>query len=233
MRPAAAALAEPPPLVGASAREDCKRICWEIVDEADLGWSHARCRRCQAPLDIHTCAAVNFTDICDLCRLEEWVRGRGQTSSRRGGVAADRDRSFGWVNASHWAANPAGFIVRWTLGMPRRMMRTRIGLWSYITSDVMSSPSFSGDTPGQPSHHGLLGPSPPASHVPSHIWPISTPYPWGSGRPPISARRRLRWRRRRAIELQVNISACCFNFLTLNRPRWASRQARFRGSAYS
>ena len=36
-------------------------------------------------------------------------------------------------------------------------MGTRTGLGSFITSDVMSSSNFTGDTPGRLSHHGPLG----------------------------------------------------------------------------
>ena len=118
----------------------------------DRGHSCARCCRCQVILDENNCAEPTDTSICDFCRLEEWVRGKGQAKPKGGGDAADKDRSFGWVNAAHGATN-----VRWTLGMPRRLMGTRTGFGSYIISDVMSSSDLSGDTPGRLSHHGPLG----------------------------------------------------------------------------
>ena len=56
----------------------------------DRGHSCARCRRCQVILDENNCADPTDTNIFELCRLEEWVRGKGQASSQGGGDATDK-----------------------------------------------------------------------------------------------------------------------------------------------
>ena len=51
-----------------------------IVHDYGESVAQARCRRCQAPLYICSsdgAAADATAAICEICKLEEWFRGRG------------------------------------------------------------------------------------------------------------------------------------------------------------
>ena len=48
----------------------------------------------------------------------------------------------------------------------------------------------------------------PDLRAPPLIWPLPPPFPWRVGRPPLSERRRARWKKRRSLELMVNLTIC-------------------------
>ena len=55
--------------------------------------------------------------------------------------------------------------------------------------------------------------------VPHSPWPLPPPFPWSTGRSPVSNRRRARWRQRRSLELMVNLTVCCLSYSHLHRLR--------------
>ena len=119
-----------------------------------------------------------------------------------------------------------GAMLRWAMGMPRRVMWSRSPLGTFVASSVVvgfGSHNGSGFyTPREPERERRW-----AEPGPWHsVYPMAPPYPWSVGAPPDSSRRRERWRLRRATDLLVNLIICANSYLVLHRPRVYPRALR-------